>query len=151
MVVWTKEELEKEQIRGVFAIGVLATLFGYQTIKNQFPASDIAAALINIITLFLGVFWGIYIACSAFSMLNWSPNKREEWVLNLAKHIGVRMFWYGSVFSVLFAILLAPFMIYESILQYPTYFVPIYIAGLVGIVLIVIIAVYDHFKRKKAR
>lgn len=148
LVVWKKDDLEKEQIRGVFAIGVLATLFGYQTIENQFPIVGVGEVTINVITIFLGMFWGIYITCTAFSMLDWEPtSKIEEQVLKLAKDIGRMMFWYGTMFSVLIAIILAPFMVLQSIQQYPTYYVQIVIVGFVAVVLVIILAV---LKRKKA-
>lgn len=149
LVVWEKDELEKEQIRGVFAIGVLATLFGYQTIKNQFSSGGVAEATINIITIFLGAFWGIYITCTAFSMTNWKPTgKKEERVLKLAKDIGNKMFLYGTIFSVLMAVILAPFIIFQSIQQNPTYYV--LIAIVVGFSALILVIIRAVLKRKKS-
>ena len=115
--MWEKEELKKEQIRGVFAIGVLATLFGYQTVKNLLPSSIISGALINLVTIFLGVFWGIYIICIAFSMIIWEPSGKVESILKWFKHFAGMMFYFGSVFTLTLAVPFGIILVIESIKQ----------------------------------
>jgi ABC-type multidrug transport system permease subunit len=78
LAVWEKDDLNREQIRGVFAIGVLATLFGYQQIKSQFPSGGVAEAIINIVTIFLGAFWGFILHAPHFLWLVGSRLARRK-------------------------------------------------------------------------
>jgi hypothetical protein len=79
LVVWTDEEITREGVKGIFTIGVLASLFGvYQLplIKDMLVAGSISdvlnALFFNGTTVFQGAFWGFYVVLTAMSMVYWN-------------------------------------------------------------------------------
>jgi len=138
MAVWKDDELRREEVRGVFVIGVLALLFGfYQTdaVKSLFSsASPVNAVILNTITAMLVTFWGLYIVLTAVSMLAWNPGTKLAAVLRGVKDGAQTMFLIGIVETFVILAILGPIAYYQSVLQNPSYF-EIYLAA--GIVIFV--------------
>lgn len=118
--VWEKPELEKEQVRAVFTVGVLAILFGYQQIKGSFSGSSSSGAFfVDILTLILLMYWGIYVASTAISMVTWSPTRRFESILRGFKDLGHWSFLTGSITVTILAGIIGPFIVYEAYVNTP--------------------------------
>ena len=123
MVVWEQEELRSEEVKGVFAIGALAVLYGARTAS---PATttlfgSMNGFFVSGVTAFLGAFWGIYVTMTAMSMLAWNPGKIEQWTLDAFRRAGEIAFLIGALLTLLFAALFGSVILYSFYSTYTQY------------------------------
>lgn len=123
MSVWGKDELDREQVRGLFAIAVLASIAAYLVsgaykIVTPTPASTALFALIDVDSLILLMFWSLYVVTAAISMSRWNPSRFFSSLLGWFKGISRFCFAMGSVTSLIFAVYFLPQVFYLEIQTY---------------------------------
>ena len=109
MSVWTSEELNREQARGVFALGILAALVAALSLKRDFPElfpQIFPTSLVQLTFLVLGATWGGYVMLIAFSFTGDIAGFEEPaWLWNFCKILARFLYLVGTAVTLL---LLAP-------------------------------------------
>ncbi len=136
--VWTTEELHREEVRGVFVLGVIAILFGfYQTdaVKAIFSSgSTYGGILLNSVTVYLVAFWGLYVVCTAMSFASWKAGSVGLQILTGLKSLASFFFYLGATLTLALVALLGPFVIIDSLGRNPFYSNLIFLAGFVVLI-----------------
>ena len=118
--VWKKEELEREQVRGLFAIAVLASIAAYLVSRgslkpNITPASTALFSLVDVSSIILLMFWTLYVVTAAISMTFWDTRRLFQPILRWFKAASQYCFYMGSVSTLAFAVYFIPQIIYLQI------------------------------------
>jgi hypothetical protein len=109
--VWTDEELRREEVRGIFALGVLATILGYLTYSKglSYPTgifSQILYVFLQPFAIIIFVLWGGYVLLTAISMSG-TNLARDVDSLKKGLKAGARLVFYmGSILTLVLGIFL---------------------------------------------
>jgi len=153
MSVWGKDELDREQVKGLFAIAVLASIGAYfvsggYKIATPTPASTALFALIDVDSFILLMFWSLYVVTAAISMTWWNPKWFLSPLLGWFKLISRWCFAMGSATSLIFAVIFLPQVFYLEIQTYsPTNQVLTYVFLIVSFGAFVGLSFYGRHKR----
>lgn len=119
MAIWEKDELEREQVRGLFAIAVLASIAAYLVSRGSFkplslPTAAPFFALLDAVSVILLMFWTLYVVTVAISMTFWAPRRRFPFVpiLKWFKSASQYCFYLGSFTSLIFVAIFVPQILY---------------------------------------
>ena len=100
---YSEEELKREEVRGLFAIGVIASIIAYWQLyphitKILVRSVNGALVLITADTVFIILlwFWGLYILLTAVSMKTWPKKSAFDVVFDSMKSSALLMYWIGS-------------------------------------------------------
>ena len=146
MVVWTKDELEREQVRGVFALGILAALLAYGTVRSNAPPKDAIEISVDFIGLMLLGFWGIYVTATAISMTSWFATGYWKSTLLIFKSAGQVAFFIGSIETVGVVGLFGPLILLESVQTSLQHASDILLAIVVTTIMFGIVGIYRLIK-----
>lgn len=146
--VWEKEELEREQVRGLFAIAVLASIAAYLVSRSSFkpnitPASAALFSLVDVSSIVLLMFWTLYVVTAAISMTFWDARRLFPPILGWFKSASQYCFYMGSFSTLAFAVYFIPQIIYLQIQSESTFTQDVFyivlvlaLAGYVGLSLL---------------
>jgi hypothetical protein len=127
VAIWTEDELKREEVRAIFALGVFAIIFGfYQTapVRGLFESgSDNLTPLFNVVIITLVYFWALYILLVAVSMMEWTVGRKQGQILKLAKQFGQAMFGLGILVSAFLIVVVGTIIFYQTLTTNPTSFV----------------------------
>lgn len=124
--VWTEEDLRREEVRGLFVFGVLATILGYYSASKSSLSSffgeapPLSGLIVNIVSTLFLTFWGFYVVATVFSMMDWGAKGRYATVLRGLKQLGRMMFLLGVFESLVFVAFLGPISLYIALADNPT-------------------------------
>lgn len=119
-LVWEDAELQREQVRGVFALGVIASIIAYLTYRNNVKIPTTNVAVTSLFTfLDLGSFillsmWGIYVVMIAVSMTFFSSSRPFAIILRGFKSLGRFCFYLGSFSTLVFGLYYVPLFYYQT-------------------------------------
>jgi hypothetical protein len=107
MPVWTEKDIRLEELRGVFAIGMIATLVAYWELHSKvlaFYANSLPGYFavwgLNYVSIILMLLWGLYILLTAASM-SFSTGKFDT-VFRMLRSIGEASFFFGTILALIF-------------------------------------------------
>lgn len=106
--VWEKDELKREEVRGIFAIGMVALIFAMSPYSPEFVviiSRFVPANLLEmVISTFrsLGFLWGAYIFSVAISLSEEIEELFGEKFCSTLKGLAKMFFLFGSVISIIF-------------------------------------------------
>jgi hypothetical protein len=134
--VWQKDELDREQVRGLFAIAVLASIAVYLASRGSFntSTSPLASSLfgyVTVLSVVLLMFWTLYVVTVAISMAYWNPKRPLSDLLRLFKGISQWCFAMGSFMTVIVAAYAFPELVYIEYTINPASLYPLlYVIGI---------------------
>jgi hypothetical protein len=107
--VWNDEELRREEVRGIFALGVLATILGYLAYSKGFShPTDIYSQVLYVFlqpfAIVILVLWGGYVLLTAMSLTGWNPTTDRDQLRAAFRFGGWLLFYSGSVVTILFGV-----------------------------------------------
>jgi hypothetical protein len=113
--VWNPVDLKKEETRGLFAIGVVATLVVVHSLGAAQTYLPITQVILNFVALFLLAFWTMYMVLTAFSMANIKRGMPSMSVLIGFRRLADTMYDLGLWMSTILILFYSPFLISEVI------------------------------------
>jgi len=156
MSVWAKEDLDREQVRGLFAIAVLASIAVYLASRGSIgsSASPLASSVFDTLTtlsVILLMFWTLYVVTVAISMTFWSQRGILERLMRLFKAVSQWCFAMGSAMTVITAVYYFPFLVYLEYVSNPASFYPLvyFMAVALGAYAVLVVYLWQRDRRKK--
>jgi hypothetical protein len=119
-LVWEDNELQREQVRGVFALGVLASIIAYLAYRSnlKLPATNASASnlfgFLDITSFILLTLWGVYIVMIAISMTFWSAKSPFGTILRACKSFGRFCFYLGSFTTLIYGLYYIPLLYFDA-------------------------------------
>ena len=154
--MWEYEELQSEQVRGLFAIGVMASIIAYLTYRSslKIPATNVAAtnlfAFIDLGSLILLSMWGIYVVTTGVSMTFFSAAKPLGIILRGFKRFGRFCYYLGSFSTLAFGLYYIPLFYFEAFQAMNLLNQVVFIAVIAsGLSALVILWVYPRRRAKR--
>lgn len=111
---YTEFELKREEVRGIFTIGVIAAIIGYWQFYSHIVSAlekttngALILVTIDYVFIVLLVFWGLYILLTALSLSPSNSPSQFDSLFRALKMDALLFYWVGSFVTVaLFAFFL---------------------------------------------
>jgi len=108
--VWEEKELHREEVRGVFTIGVIAAILSVKLIIGETNVQVVGISVSTILYI-LALNWSIYAFLTALSLSEdgFNPNTDKKMIalLTIAKRVGRALFeWGGLIIFIIFVYIL---------------------------------------------
>jgi hypothetical protein len=154
MANWTREELQREEVRGIFALGVLAVIVSYwqlySEIEEHLGASTYGGLTIDgfdYLSDYLLLFWGMYVLLTAVSMTD-QRSPAFAAIFATLKNIASTMFWFGSVSTIGIGALISGTLLYCEFLYGSGFPQVVAIATVTAVVVVLIASFVSYLVRR---